>query len=154
MFLTDSSRLFLAEAERKLANETGPVRLESVQARLAQCLYLLGSSRINQAWYIFGTTTQLIIALGLHRQRYSQLFASTSGMIELECRKRVFWCAYTLDTYLSIILGRPRTFRDEDVDQQLPQRLNDNDLTFDTANPKLSTNQCVSDGPVFHAKFV
>lgn len=38
-------------------------------------------------------------------------------LVELECRKRVFWCAYGLDNYLSAALGRPRTFHDEDIDQ-------------------------------------
>jgi hypothetical protein len=67
-------------------------------------------------------------------------------------RKRVFWSAYTLDKYLSIILGRPRVFRDEDIDQNYPERLNDADLTANASNPKTAQDQCVSDGPVFHAK--
>jgi len=37
--------------------------------------------------------------------------------IDEECRKRVFWCAYSLDNYLSAALGRPKIFHDEDVDQ-------------------------------------
>jgi hypothetical protein len=146
--------MFFAAAELKLSKEPGPLRLESVQARLAQVLYLLGSSRINQAWYIFGTTTQMILALGLHRKRYSQSFEDTSGLIEIECRKRVFWSAYTIDRYLSVILGRPRTFRDEDIDQRLPERLNDNELTTTNAKARSAYNQCVSDAPMFHARFV
>lgn len=152
--LTVSSGLLFAEAERRLSKETGHVRLESVQARLAQCIYLLASSRINQAWYIFGTATQMILALGLHRKRFSQTSVAASQLIEVECRKRVFWSAYTLDRYLSVILGRPRIFRDEDVDQQLPDRVNDADLATGAVKSKSAYNQCVSDGPVFHAKFV
>lgn len=130
------------------------MRLESVQARLAQCIYLLASSRINQAWYIFGTATQMILALGLHRKRFSQTSGAASGLVEIECRKRVLWAAYTLDRYLSVILGRPRIFRDEDIDQHLPSRVNDADLASGKAKTKSTYNQCVSDGPVFHAKFV
>lgn len=152
--LTLSSGVLFAEAERKLSKETGPVKLESVQARLAQCMYLLASSRINQAWYIFGTATQMILALGLHRKRHSQSSISVAQLIEVECRKRVFWSAYTLDRYLSVILGRPRIFRDEDVDQQLPDRINDADLVTGNGKTKSMYNQCVSDGPVFHAKYV
>lgn len=37
-------------AQAKLAAETGKARLESVQARLAMCLYLLHTSRPNQSW--------------------------------------------------------------------------------------------------------
>jgi hypothetical protein len=96
----------------------------------------------------------MILALGLHRKRFSQTLVATSQLIEVECRKRVFWSAYTLDRYLSVILGRPRIFRDEDVNQELPDRINDADLVTGVVKTKSAYNQCVSDGPVFHAKFV
>ena len=128
------------------------MRLESVQARLAQCIYLLGSSRINQAWYTFGTASQMVLALGIHRKRFSQSLGSTSNLVEVEMRKRVFWSAYTLDKYLSVILGRPRVFRDEDIDQHFPERVNDADLTANASKPKAAQSLCVSDGPVLHAK--
>ena len=96
----------------------------------------------------------MILALGLHRKRFSQISGPASGLIEVECRKRVFWSSYTLDRYLSVILGRPRIFRDEDIDQNLPSRVNDADLVSGKANTKSTYNQCVSDGPIFHAKFV
>ena len=94
---------YFQAAQRIIANETGSVQLESVQARLASTLYLLNTSRLNQAWYLFGTTSQLIIALGLHR-RTSHL---QRDYVLSECRKRSFWAAYTLDGYLSVMLGRP-----------------------------------------------
>ncbi|KAH8601705.1 fungal-specific transcription factor domain-containing protein [Bisporella sp. PMI_857] len=148
-----SGQLFAA-AEVRLSSETGRVRLESVQAKLALCIYLLASSRINQAWYTFGTTSQMIMALGLHRKRYTQSFSASTSSIEIEIRKRVFWSAYTLDKYLSVILGRPRIFRDEDIDQHLPERLNNNDLSTAgyTELFKPSKTLSVSDAPVFHAR--
>ncbi len=94
----------------------------------------------------------MVLALGIHRKRFSQSFGSTSSLVEVEMRKRVFWSAYTLDKYLSVILGRPRVFRDEDIDQHFPERLNDADLTANVSKPKAAQSQCVSDGPVFHAK--
>ncbi|KUJ11099.1 uncharacterized protein LY89DRAFT_739310 [Mollisia scopiformis] len=146
------SGIFFAAAEHRLSIESGPIRLESVQARLATSMYLLGSSRINQAWYTFGTTSQMILALGLHRKRFTQSHATSFNLVEVEIRKRIFWSAYTLDKYLSVILGRPRIFRDEDIDQQLPERINDSDLTNTVAKSRSTHNQCVSDGPVLHAK--
>jgi len=148
------SAILFTAAEHRLLNETGPVRLESVQAKLASCIYLLASSRINQAWYTFGTTTQMILALGLHRKRYSQLFGTSSSLVDIEIRKQVFWSAYTLDKYLSVILGRPRIFRDDDIDQHFPDRLNDAELSVigNAAQSKPSKSMSVSDGPVFHAK--
>lgn len=134
--------------------ETGTARLESVQARLAQCLYLMGSSRTNQAWYLFGTTAQLILSLGLHSKRHSRTSHTGNGLIEAECQRRVFWSAYILDKYFNIILGRPGMFRDEDVDQQLPSRMNDSELGLNKDRPRSGWNQCIMDAPVYHIKYV
>jgi hypothetical protein len=146
------SGIFFAAAEHRLSNEKGPIRLESVQAKLALCLYLLSSSRINQAWYTFGTMSQMILALGLHRKRYSQSSGATSSLVEVQLRKQVFWSGYTLDKYLSVILGQPSIFRDEDIDQRLPDELNDCDVATTGRDAKAKTSLSVSEGPVFHAK--
>ncbi|KAH7395613.1 fungal-specific transcription factor domain-containing protein [Cadophora sp. MPI-SDFR-AT-0126] len=146
------SGVYYAAAEQLLTNETGKVTLEAVQARLSQCIYLLASSRVNQAWYIFGTTAQLIIALGLHRRQVYQSSSTNQSSISLEYRKRVFWSAYTLDRYLSVILGRPRIFRDEDIDQSQPER---SEIGFDSSNKtgiRSKNTQSVDDGPIFHAR--
>lgn len=96
----------------------------SVQARLMQCLYLLSHSRINHCWSLFGTTAHLMLALGIHRK--SRVDPSRNpDYVDIECRKRTFWCAYNLDTYLSAALGRPRTFHDDDIDQELPLSVDD-----------------------------
>lgn len=147
------SSIYYAAAERMLTKETGKVTLESVQARLSQCIYLLASSRVNQAWYAFGTTAQLIIALGLHRRQVYQPANTNQSKIVLEYRKRVFWSAYTLDRYLSVILGRPRIFRDEDIDQPLPNQSEIDAESTSLTGPKHRNRQSVDDGPIFHARY-
>ena len=114
----------------------------------------MGSSRTNQAWYLFGTTAQLILSLGLHSKRHYRTSHNGNGLIEAECRKRVFWSAYTLDKYFNIILGRPGMFRDEDIDQQLPARINDSELGTDKSRLRSGWNQCIMDAPVYHIKYV
>jgi hypothetical protein len=57
-----------------------------------------------------------IYAIDLHRKAKSERTAS-EDWINTECRKRAFWAAYTLDKYLSLTLGRPQQFHDEDIDQ-------------------------------------
>ncbi len=114
--LTHASSYFFAASEHYLAAETGRVRLASVQARLAQCFYLTTQSRINHCWSLFGTTVRLAFAIGLHRKRRGDA-SRPSDPIEEECRRRTFWCAYSLDNYLSVALGRPRGIHDEDIDQ-------------------------------------
>lgn len=108
--------------------ESGPPRLETIQARLIQCLYLLSSSRANECWYLFGTALQVVTALGLHRKCPVKLSKNGCSYFELELRKRIFWSVYVLDKYLSIMFGRPRLLHDEDIDQELPDEINDEDL--------------------------
>lgn len=112
----DSSARYFQIADHQLSSETGEIRLTSVQARLCQCFYLLARSRVNHCWSLFGTTAHLILAIGIHRKRRVEA-SNGPDLVEIECRKRVFWCAYGLDNYLSAALGRPRTFHDDDIDQ-------------------------------------
>ncbi|CAK7220005.1 hypothetical protein SBRCBS47491_004043 [Sporothrix bragantina] len=123
----DSSAHYYRAAELQLAREKGAVRLASVQARLCQCFYLLSQSRINHCWSLFGTTAHLALAIGLNRNRRADPAGGLSH-IDVECRRRTFWCAYSLDNYLSAALGRPRTFHDEDIDQELPSIAEDDDI--------------------------
>ncbi|KAJ5129743.1 uncharacterized protein N7515_005782 [Penicillium bovifimosum] len=108
--------------------ESGPPRLETIQVRLGQCLYLLGSSRANECWYSFGMTVQIVTALGLHRKLPAKLAKTRCSYLELEFRRRIFWSVYTLDKYLSIMFGRPQLLHDEDIDQELPGETSDEDL--------------------------
>ncbi|TEY44860.1 hypothetical protein BOTCAL_0343g00030 [Botryotinia calthae] len=145
----DTSSRYFHAADRQLTSETGGVLLTSVQARLCQCFYLLSQSRVNHCWSLFGTTAHLILALGIHRKRRLES-QNNVDMIELECRKRVFWCAYTLDNYLSAALGRPRTFHDDDIDQELPSCVNDSDLTSRHVHTNKSRAQSIMMAPIAH----
>jgi hypothetical protein len=77
---------------------------------------------------MFGTTMQLVTALGLHRRRLSKTTRGGPAYVEQELRKRIFWSAYTLDKYLSVMFGRPRLLDDEDIDQDFPDEVNDEDM--------------------------
>ncbi|KAH3920313.1 hypothetical protein HBI56_068330 [Parastagonospora nodorum] len=146
----NSARYFFA-AEHQLAKERGAVRLASVQARLLQCFYLLTQSRINHCWNLFGTLSHLALAIGLHRGRRCDP-STNVDYVELESRRRLFWCAYSLDKYLAAALGRPRTFKDEDIDQELPTICNDTDLHPQYITPTASKSYCVMMAPVEHIK--
>ena len=122
-----------------------------MQARLAQCFYLLSESRINHCWSLFGITARLAIAIGLHRARRRE-FGGGLDLIEQECRKRVFWSAYSLDNYLSAALGRPRIFHDDEFDQELPLIVNDSQITAHEILPALTNAQSIMLAPVYHAK--
>lgn len=115
-FDSATSARYYHAAEHQLGKERGAVRLASVQARLGQCFYLLAQSRINHCWSLFGTTAHLALAIGLNRGRRCDP-SSIVDYVEVESRRRLFWSAYVLDKYLAAALGRPRTFKDEDIDQ-------------------------------------
>ncbi|KAK4150501.1 activator of stress genes 5 [Chaetomidium leptoderma] len=156
--LARSDRLF-CEGTRLSAEEKGLPRLESAQARLIQVLYLLTTSRLNRGWYVFGEALQIISALGLHHRRANRKLQLAPGhhaaadYIQSQCRKRTFWTAYILDHYLGIILGRPRHYHDEDIDQDFPDAINDEDMQPDAASSRVDSNlDSHLEALIFHAK--
>ena len=142
--------LLLETAEQLLREEEGRPTLESVQARLAQCQYLLCISRPGEAWYTLGTATQMMMAIGLHRRGTTP--GGRKNTITRECSKRVFWSAYLLDAYLSGMLGRPHLIHDDDIDQELPTAVDDEQLTADGLDKKPPQKECSTAAAVMHAK--
>lgn len=112
------------KAKRLLENEPGPPSLTSVQARIGMCLNLLSTYRLTECRYCFSFAVTVATALGIHRRQSS----TKVNPLEAECRKRTFWSLYVLDGYLSVMLGRPRLLRDDDIDQLYPQNIDDHDL--------------------------
>ena len=136
-------------AHKIIAAETGSAQLESVQARLASTLYLLNTSRLNEAWYLFGTTSQLIIALGVHRKT-SHL---QSDYVLSECRKAIFLgCLHT--RWIFQCHARPSTFPQRRIiaDQDYPLALNDTDITQTTISKKSKGIDCLITASILHAK--
>ncbi|QSZ34443.1 hypothetical protein DSL72_006035 [Monilinia vaccinii-corymbosi] len=123
----DSSMRYFQLADEQLHLEVGPPQLASIQARLLQCQYLLARGRIHQCWSSFGNVVSLIYTLGIHR-KYSQ--EGLVNLIDVECQKRVFWAAFTLDKYLSYALNeRPQRIDLDNTDQDMPKFLDDRQLT-------------------------
>ncbi|KAL4982884.1 hypothetical protein BDW68DRAFT_191781 [Aspergillus falconensis] len=144
------SERWYAASKYMLSMEFGPPRLETVQARLGQCLYLLSSSRANECWYTFGTAVQLVTALGLHRRCAPKLSKTGTTYLERELSKRILWSAYTLDKYLNVIFGRPRLLHDEDIDQELPDEVSDEDILQDDPAMRLGTADSMMIASVLH----
>jgi hypothetical protein len=121
---------------------------------MVQCLYLFESARANQCWYVFGITSHLLMALGLHRRRLGKFDLRQASYIEEECQKRVFWSAYTLDRYLNMMLGRPRTFHDDEIDQDFPDEINDQEMTPEGPDIKETDSDCSYTASILHFKYV
>ncbi|KAJ4305552.1 hypothetical protein N0V90_001083 [Kalmusia sp. IMI 367209] len=148
--LRQADELF-CESVQLVETETGYPKLESAQARLIQVLYLLTSSRVNQAWYAFGHTLLIISALGLHRRKDRRKQNQPRDYIEEQCRKRTFWVAYILDKYLGVVFGRPRHYHDDDIDQDLPDPVNDEDMTSKGPSD-VGNDDCHIHSLIHHAK--
>lgn len=144
-----SHRLYLA-ADQQLSKENGPVRLTSIQARLTQCYYLLAQSQINRCWRAFGTVSHLALATGLNRSKKAHIGIRN---VEAETRRRTFWCAYALDVHLSVVLGRPQLFHDDDIDNELPACVDDEDLTHEHSNVPSSGSLSIMLAPIEHIKY-
>ncbi|CAD0092384.1 unnamed protein product [Aureobasidium mustum] len=135
-----SSEIYYQKAEILLSQETGPPTLESVQARFAAVQYLLSSSRPNKALFTFGTMVQLMQAVGMHRKVTAKPGSSTLDSITIQMHRRLFWCAFTLDKYLSIIMGRMPLLHIDDTNQALPMVVNDEDLTSEGVSQQVSNH--------------
>lgn len=147
---TSQSEQWYAASKYMLSLESGSPRLETIQVRLIRCLYLLSSSRANECWYSFGTALQAVTALGLHRKFPVKLSKNGCSYFELEIRKRIFWSVYTLDKYLSIMFGRPRLLHDEDIDQEFPDEMNDDDLLEEDPTRRTGSTDSMMIASVLH----
>lgn len=147
-----NSEYWFAAADHMLSLQHGPSRLDTLQARMIQCLYLFESARANQCWYVFGITCHTLTALGFHRRHSGKFGLRQTSYIDGECQKRIFWSAYTLDRYLNMMLGRPRTFHDDEVDQDFPDEINDEDMTADGPRQGETDHDCCYTASILHFK--
>ena len=155
--LAQSDRLF-CKAQSLTDTETGFPRLESAQARLLQVLYLLQTARMNKGWYTFGNVFHITLSLGMHRRRDHQRDVSFAtrrlSYVSQECYKRTFWVAYTIDRYLSVVFGRPKLYQDEDINQDFPESVNDEDMPLQGASVSEDSGDCHIDALIAHSKYV
>ncbi|OHW95890.1 fungal specific transcription factor domain-containing protein [Colletotrichum incanum] len=132
--------------------EVGLPKLESAQSRILQVLYLLQTTRMNQAWYVFGSILPIVSALGLHRKSGRNRGSSDRDYIISQCRKRTFWVAYTIDKYLAVVFGRPRMYHDDNIDQDFPDCVNDEEMTPHGKSRDEPEMDCHVESLIFHAK--
>ncbi|KAJ5403468.1 hypothetical protein N7509_003339 [Penicillium cosmopolitanum] len=91
--------------------------IASLQALLSVQVYLIATMSLRLASTFGGCVLRSVLHAGLHRCpfRYTQLSSH-----DRQLRKRIFWCAYAIDRYLSQALGLPLGIQDSDIDVCLP----------------------------------
>lgn len=91
--------------------------IATLQALLAAQVFLVAKMSLRPASTFGGCILRSMLHAGLHRCpfRYAQLSSH-----DRQLRKRIFWCAYAIDRYLSQALGLPLGIQDSDIDVCLP----------------------------------
>ncbi|KAJ5887543.1 transcriptional regulator family: Fungal Specific TF [Penicillium taxi] len=94
-----------------------PTTLPLLQATFMVQLVLTSLLRLNAASRVGGVITRTAFHLGLHR--CPGRFSCFRGD-EVDIRRRLFWCIYSLERYLSQALGIPLSIHDDDIDVCYP----------------------------------
>ncbi|CCH45839.1 Pyrimidine pathway regulatory protein 1 [Wickerhamomyces ciferrii] len=96
-------------------------RLECLQGLLLLTQYSIMRPSTPGVWYVLGTTLRLVVDLGLHTERMNNQF---TPFIK-DMRRRLFWCAYSLDRQICFYLGRPFGIPEESISTKFPIELDD-----------------------------
>ena len=113
--------------------------LTSLQTMLFIVLFLQSSARLSTCYSYIGIVLRSAIRMGLHRS-----VSNTFDPIEMELRKRIWWIVRKLDTYVGALLGLPQMLNNDDIDQEMPEEIDDEYITKEGILPmppgRLSVN--------------
>ena len=98
--------------------------LTSLQTMLFIILFLQCSARLSTCYSYIGIVLRSAIRMGLHRS-----VSNTFDPIETELRKRIWWIVRKLDTYVGALLGLPQMLNNDDIDQEVPEEIDDEYIT-------------------------
>ncbi|TGZ76334.1 hypothetical protein EX30DRAFT_367478 [Ascodesmis nigricans] len=103
---------------------------EDVQAFALILQHMRSFPKPGQSWFVARIATTMCVELGLHRSTKNWKHDGPKpSVIEIEMRKRVFYCILSLEVAFTGKLGRPMSIQDTDWDVELPERVEDEDIT-------------------------
>ncbi|RYC65329.1 hypothetical protein CHU98_g868 [Xylaria longipes] len=120
-YMTALQHLFTARESKTTQN---------VEAMLLLVLYHVRSSSYG-IWYMIGLAMRTCIDLGLHTKRHEGNFDHYT----IQMRRRLFWSVYSLERTIAIVLGRPLSIPDRQIDVDLPLDPEDEVTPTQAANP-------------------
>lgn len=94
-----------------------PGAISGVQAILLLVLYSLIEPEYFRSWDLIGLASRVMVDLGLHVEPSPEMRMAKGA---LDMRRKVFYCVYTLDRYISIAYGRAFSFTDDSASVLLP----------------------------------
>ncbi|KAI8949478.1 fungal-specific transcription factor domain-containing protein [Xylaria longipes] len=120
-YMTALQHLFTARESKTTQN---------VEAMLLLVLYHVRSSSYG-IWYMIGLAMRTCIDLGLHTKRHEGNFDHYT----IQMRRRLFWSVYSLERTIAIVLGRPLSIPDRQIDVDLPLDPEDEVTPTQAASP-------------------
>ena len=124
----DSFKYF--KASRQLMDITDCRDLPSLQAVVCMILFLQSSAKLSVCYSYIGIAIHSAIRMGLHRS-----IRGNFDPVETEVRKRLFWQIRKMSIYVGAMLGLPIPLSDDDIDQALPEEIDDEYLSIDGPRP-------------------
>jgi hypothetical protein len=82
----------------------------SLQAILLLVWYSLLNPEKGSIWFLVGLATRTCVDMGYHNEHNVQV--DQLDALELDMRRRLFWCTYKMDRLMSGALGRPPSIPD------------------------------------------
>ncbi|KAH0490206.1 hypothetical protein TgHK011_001686 [Trichoderma gracile] len=116
--ITRASRYFIKS--KQLQDIATCTDLVSLQALVFKNLFLLYTTRAPICYTYLCTSMSVALRMGLHKS-----FHNTQDILSREIGKRVFLALKLLSSEVSVCVGLPTLFNDEDSDQELPLEVND-----------------------------
>lgn len=106
----DQASKYLAEAVAQTTDVFRPGSVTSIQALLLLAVYAYLDSTYFDYWTLIGFASRAMVDIGMHHDPPK---SSSMPRPELDLRRRVFWCVYSLDRLASMTYKRPFSFSDD-----------------------------------------
>ncbi|KAG7195345.1 uncharacterized protein KQ657_003873 [Scheffersomyces spartinae] len=147
--LEDEGFNYFLEA-RRLIDIANVGDISSIQTIVMIIMYLQCSARLSTCYSYIGIALRSAIKEGLHRDL--SIFQNSKrklSPIEIDTRKRLFYTIYKMDIYINSLLGLPRSIHEDEIDQDMPVELDDENVTelefkYSEQGGRLSSSGCAN----------
>ncbi|KAI9782930.1 MAG: hypothetical protein M1839_004405 [Geoglossum umbratile] len=112
-----NAELYVAAALGRADEVLTPGSIAGIQAILLLVIYAMLDPAHFDSWYLIGIASRAAVDIGLHHDPPKQLLSSKA---QLDRRRSVFYCVYTLDRSISMVHARAFSFTDESTNVALP----------------------------------
>ncbi|EWC46549.1 hypothetical protein DRE_04272 [Drechslerella stenobrocha 248] len=102
---------------------SAPNRLDTLKGVLLLALYSLMRPAVPGVWYVVGSALRICVDLGLHQE--TPQAAKVLDALTIDTRRRLLWCAYSLDRQVCVYLGRPFGISDDAIKVPFPEDIDD-----------------------------